>query len=249
MLSRRRVLAALGLSVLGLSGCTDVPPTGTDDDDPGQAGGTPSPDRRTTRARTRTPTETETETATSAPTESATPTETGTPGETANGTRTGEPSGTEAAPRTETANATETTGATETGTPGTTTPRTELDLREANVVDVAFEADDGTYRFDVTLIHDDDGEDGYANWWQVEDLEGTQLGRRKLLHPHGTREFTRSETMSVPDDVTCVVVRGHDQTHGYGGSVVLVNLETAETVLVYQGSDPVANAELASSCP
>ena len=243
MRTRRRVLAALGLSLLGLSGCSDTPPPGTDDDDPGQAGGTPSPDHRTTRAGTATATETPTATATRAPTESATPDGTGTPGETANATRTGEPTGSETTPRTATANATET------GTPGTTTPRTELDLREANVVDVAFEANDGTYRFDVTLIHDDDGEDGYANWWQVEDVDGNRLGRRELRHPHGTREFTRSATMSVPDGVTCVVVRGHDQTHGYGGSVVLVNLDTAETVVVYQGRDPVANTELATSCP
>jgi hypothetical protein len=239
MRTRRRVLAALGLSLLGLSGCSDTPPPGTDDDDPGQAGGTPSPDYRTTRAGTATTTETPTETATATPTESATPDETGTAAETANGTQTGEPTGTEAP----------TANATETGTPGTTTPRTELDLREANVVDVSFEADDGTYRFDVTLIHDDDGEDGYANWWQVEDVDGNRLGRRELLHPHGTREFTRSATMSVPEGVTCVVVRGHDQTHGYGGSVVLANLDTAETVVVYQGPDPVPNAELATSCP
>jgi len=38
-----------------------------------------------------------------------------------------------------------------------------LDLREANVVDVGFEPERDS--FDVTLHHDDDGEDGYANWW------------------------------------------------------------------------------------
>ena len=40
----------------------------------------------------------------------------------------------------------------------------ELDLRETNVVDVGCEATDGGYAFDVTLHHDDDGEEGYANW-------------------------------------------------------------------------------------
>jgi hypothetical protein len=48
---------------------------------------------------------------------------------------------------------------------------TDLDLREANVVDVAFEGSGGSYRFDVTLYHDDDGESGYADWWQVETLD------------------------------------------------------------------------------
>ncbi|AXG11526.1 hypothetical protein [Haloplanus rubicundus] len=113
----------------------------------------------------------------------------------------------------------------------------ELDLREANVVAVEFERRSDGYRFDVTLIHDDDGEDGYANWWQVETLDGERLGRRELAHPHGTREFTRSATVSVPEDTTCVVVRGHDETHGYGGQATLVNVESGATSVVRQGSE------------
>jgi hypothetical protein len=33
--------------------------------------------------------------------------------------------------------------------------------------------------------------------------------------------------VAVPDDVACVVVRGHDQTHGYGGRAALVGLDGA----------------------
>ncbi|SFR58885.1 hypothetical protein [Halogeometricum limi] len=223
MPTRRRLLATFGLAIAGLAGCSENP-TQPPEDDPGPVDGTASPDAGTTRVGSPTATEetatpTETDTATDAP-------ETGTQGET--GTETG----------------------TETATPGTTTPRSELDLREANVVDVRFERREGTtYRFDVTLIHDDDGEDGYADWWQVEDTEGRRLGRRELTHAHGTREFTRSATMPIPEDVNCVVVRGHDQTHGYGGRVVLVNLESGETAGVRQEAEAIANAELATSCP
>lgn len=147
-----------------------------------------------------------------------------------------------------------------TSTPGTTSPPTEtsatsadesdtdLDLREANVLDVTFEsADEGVVRFDVTLRHDDDGEDGYADWWQVETLDGVQLGRRTLLHAHGTQPFTRSSNIDIPTDVTCVVVRGHDQTHGYGGQVLLVDLETGRTRPVGQGSEP--EPFTAEACP
>jgi hypothetical protein len=117
------------------------------------------------------------------------------------------------------------------------TPTPELDLREANVVDVAVtEASDG-YRFDVTLYHDDEGEDGYADWWQVETRDGERLGRRDLFHAHGTAPFTRSTTVVIPDDVTCVVVRGHDQTHGYGGRAMVVTFETGATRAVFQGSE------------
>ena len=112
-----------------------------------------------------------------------------------------------------------------------------LDLQEANVVEVTIEESSGGDNVAVALHHDDDGEDGYANWWQVERLDGTRLGRRDLTHPHSRQPFTRSETIDVPDGVTCVVVRGHDQTHGYGGQAMLVDVDTGATRAVDQGSD------------
>jgi hypothetical protein len=122
-------------------------------------------------------------------------------------------------------------------TDDTDTPDAELDLREANVTAVDVERTDDGYRFDVTLYHDDDGETGYANWWQVETLDGQRLGRRRLLHAHGTREFTRSTDVPVPDGITYVVVRGHDQVHGYGGQAMVLNLETGATEPVAQGPE------------
>ena len=114
----------------------------------------------------------------------------------------------------------------------------DLDLREANVTAVSVSRSGESYRFDVTLIHDDEGEPEYADWWQVETLGGRELGRRTLLHPHGTREFTRSETIRISPDIERVVVRGHDQTHGYGGQAMIVNLETGEHEVIDQGPEP-----------
>ncbi|MEZ3165086.1 hypothetical protein ABNG03_04840 [Halorubrum sp. RMP-47] len=115
----------------------------------------------------------------------------------------------------------------------------DLDLREANVVDVAFEPTDDGYAFDVTLHHDDNSEEGYANWWQVERLDGTRLGRRELLHAHSEQPFTRSTTVTIPDeDTSRVVIRGHDQTHGYGGVAALVTLDEGSVRFVDQGLDP-----------
>lgn len=122
-----------------------------------------------------------------------------------------------------------------------------IDPREANVVDISFEKGNGTYAFDATLHHDDDGEDGYANWWQVERLDGTQLGRRELLHAHSQQPFTRSETIDIPEDVLCVIVRGHDQTHEYGGLAAVVNLTSGDTRLIDQG--PERQVFNASDCP
>jgi len=65
-------------------------------------------------------------------------------------------------------------------------PSPDLDLREANVLAVTFEAPgEGRYRFDVNLLHDDDGEaPDFADWWQVKDEAGNTLGRRILGPAH-----------------------------------------------------------------
>ena len=123
----------------------------------------------------------------------------------------------------------------------------DLDLREANVVGVDVTTDGGRYTFDVTLHHDDEGEEGYANWWQVERLDGTRLGRRELLHPHAQQPFTRSDSYDLPADVSCVVVRGHDETHGYGGRAMLVDLESGAVREIDQGRDRQPMS--ASACP
>jgi len=73
------------------------------------------------------------------------------------------------------------------------------------------------------------------------------LGRRELLHAHSTAPFTHSETVAVPDGVDCVVVRGHDRTHGYGGRAMLVGIPGGETAAVAQGGDRQSVAE--SDCP
>lgn len=106
-------------------------------------------------------------------------------------------------------------------------------------MDVSVEGGDGSYDVSVALHHDDEGEPGYANWWQVEALDGTQLGRRELRHPHSQQPFTRSEPIEVPDGNPCVVVRGHDETHGYGGRAMLVDVETGATQAIDQRSGPV----------
>jgi len=140
------------------------------------------------------------------------------------------------------------TGRSVTGTDGSRTATGGgLDRREANVVGVDFRATDGAYDVAVTLDHDDEGEEGYANWWQVERLDGTLLARRDLAHPHARQPFTRSRTVDVPEGVTCLVVRGHDQTHGYGGRAMLVDPETGATAAIDQGSEK--RAVTAADCP
>lgn len=92
---------------------------------------------------------------------------------------------------------------------------------EADVV--AFEVTPeggGTYRFDVTVAHGDEGWDHYADAWQVLAPDGTVLGTRELLHPHENEQpFTRSLTgVAIPAEITEVTVRARDSVHGFGGA-------------------------------
>lgn len=94
---------------------------------------------------------------------------------------------------------------------------------EVSVVKVeANRAPDGTWRFDVTLHHADEGWDHYANLWRIETPDGKILGERVLAHPHVNEQpFTRSLSgVSIPDTLDQVIVRARDSVHGYGLRVV-----------------------------
>ena len=98
---------------------------------------------------------------------------------------------------------------------------------EADVVKVAVtESAPGSFRFDVSVRHDDEGWDHYANAWQVVGPNGGVLGERVLLHPHETEQpFTRSLSgVAVPDEIKTVTIRAKDSVHEFGGKEMSVDL-------------------------
>lgn len=99
---------------------------------------------------------------------------------------------------------------------------------EADVVGAkARKAADGSYRFDVTLRHADEGWDHYADAWDVLAPDGTVLGTRVLYHPHVDEQpFTRSLSgVKVPAGVSRVTIRAHDKVHEYGGKDLVLELK------------------------
>ncbi len=84
----------------------------------------------------------------------------------------------------------------------------------------------GTYRFDVTLRHKDEGWKHYADRWDVVSPDGTVLGSRTLHHPHVREQpFTRSlSSLRIPKELMEVVVRAHDKVHGIGQKPVRVTV-------------------------
>jgi len=96
---------------------------------------------------------------------------------------------------------------------------------EADVVAVEIVAEgEGRFRFDVSVRHDDEGWDHYADAWEVLGPDGTVLGTRVLLHPHESEQpFTRSLAgVAIPETVRTVTVRARDKVHGSGGREIAV---------------------------
>ena len=98
---------------------------------------------------------------------------------------------------------------------------------EADVLDVDVSCDDDRVcRFAVTVRHDDRGWEHFANRWEVLSPDGEILATRVLAHPHDDEQpFTRSlSNVSIPAQLTEVVLRAHDLVHGYGGKELIVQL-------------------------
>ena len=98
---------------------------------------------------------------------------------------------------------------------------------EADVLAVkAVQEKDGTWAFDVTVHHADEGWKHYANGWEVVGPDGNVIAKRKLHHPHVEEQtFTRlMRHIVIPEEVTTVTVRAHDLVHGYGGKEETVQL-------------------------
>lgn len=93
-----------------------------------------------------------------------------------------------------------------------------------DVVDVELtESGDGEYDVATTLSSPYDSPERYADAWRVLDPDGNELGVRELGHDHASEQpFTRSSTVSIPDDVDEVTVEGRDQVSGYGGETKTV---------------------------
>ena len=86
------------------------------------------------------------------------------------------------------------------------------------VVDAVAARTGDSWRFDVTIRHDDTGGENYADGWGVYTPDGRELGYRVLVHPHVDEQpFTRSlGGVALPDGLTSVVIRPHDLRYGWG---------------------------------
>jgi hypothetical protein len=88
---------------------------------------------------------------------------------------------------------------------------------------------DRQWDFHVSVFHNDEGWDHYANVWQiVNPADDTVIGERVLAHPHDTEQpFTRSLTgVTIPNGTGEVVVRSRCNLHEYGGKDIRILVPT-----------------------
>lgn len=87
---------------------------------------------------------------------------------------------------------------------------------------------DDTWSLAVTISSPYDTQERYADGWRVLTPDGTVLGKRELVHPHGGQSFTRSQSgLEIPQDVQEITIEGRDLKNGYGGDTVTIPVESS----------------------
>lgn len=91
---------------------------------------------------------------------------------------------------------------------------------DVDVVEATIDCDQRVCTISASLLHADTGWDHYADAWRVLLPDGTEIGRRVLMHPHENEQpFTRSQSgIEIPDGVDTVIIEGHDSVHGFSGA-------------------------------
>ncbi|SIS90079.1 hypothetical protein [Neptunomonas antarctica] len=88
-----------------------------------------------------------------------------------------------------------------------------------------------SWAVNVTLQHNDEGWDHYADNWRVVDAQGNILGDRVLFHPHVNEQpFTRGiNRVQIPAGLTNVYIEAHDKVHGWSEMRLQVDLNKAKS--------------------
>lgn len=83
-----------------------------------------------------------------------------------------------------------------------------------------------TFRFAVTLSSPYDSPQRYADAFRVVGDDGRVYGIQELTHDHATEQpFTRMLSgVQIPAYVSTVTIEGRDQTYGWGGQTLVIDL-------------------------
>ena len=112
-------------------------------------------------------------------------------------------------------------------------PQYNADLDYAQVIFVkAVRATNQKWSFYVTVRHNDQGWNHYANVWEIIDPQTQEvLGTRVLAHPHDTEQpFTRSlSNVIIPEHIQVVIIRARCNLHDFEGKQVVLDFSISKT--------------------
>ena len=99
---------------------------------------------------------------------------------------------------------------------------------EADVIDAEVRREnDGSFTFNVTVQHADEGWNHYADHWLILDKDEQLIAVRTLMHPHVKEQpFTRNlPYIQISDKVIEVTIRAHCSTDEYSGKEMILKIE------------------------
>lgn len=113
--------------------------------------------------------------------------------------------------------------------PEATDTRQSSEQKYPDVLEAELESSGGdTWSLAVTISSPYDTQERYADGWRVLTPDGTVLGKRELVHPHGGQSFTRTQSgLEIPQGVEEITIEGRDLKNGYGGDTVTIPVESS----------------------
>ncbi len=101
-----------------------------------------------------------------------------------------------------------------------------LYANEVAIEKAVFRAVGVSWSVDVTLKHNDTGWKHYADAWRIVDVNGKEIAKRTLYHPHVNEQpFTRSlSRVDIPNNIKVVFIEAHDTVHKWSPTKLEINL-------------------------
>jgi hypothetical protein len=98
--------------------------------------------------------------------------------------------------------------------------------KEVEITKVELEPTGSTWTVHVTLRHDDQGFEHYANGWRLVDAKKNVIAAQELYHPHDKKKsFTDSKAnIKIPSQTKLVFLEAQAKPHGWSKQRVRIDL-------------------------
>ncbi len=98
--------------------------------------------------------------------------------------------------------------------------------KEVEISKVELEPTGPTWTVHVTLRHDDESYEHYANGWRIVDAKQNVLASQELYHPHKKKKsFTDNKTnITIPNTAKVIFLEAQAKPHGWSKRRVRIDM-------------------------